>query len=53
MSPLTTIMFAVLFAAAGWRLYCLSVIRGHYVEAYAAAGLSALMCVGLVGELVV
>lgn len=53
MSPLTAIMFTVIFVLAGRDLYRVAVARGHYVEAYAGAGLSALICVGLVTQLVV
>lgn len=53
MSPLTALLFALLFAIAGCRLSCLAASRGHSVEAYAAAGLSALISAGLVGQIVV
>lgn len=52
MSPLTTIMFSLIFALAGYHLYRASADRGADVEAY-AAGVSGLICVGLWADLVV
>lgn len=43
MSPLTTIVFAILFIVAGYALHHRGLDRGDLIEAYAAAGIAGII----------